>query len=465
MDAWVSPLRVGLIALLLALGCSARQPGPAVAQSAVVLDEVDSMAAAALRERQTPGLSLVLLQGDSVLLARGYGFAGGEGNAPVSATTVFQLGSISKQFLAAYVLQLAERGLLSLDDPVTRHLPEFTRLPSAVRVRHLLNHTSGIREPFSMPEYRAGIEDLSRSAEEFGVILRQAPVDFAPESRWSYSNANYMILALLVEQITGKPYERALADDVFGPLGLSSLRSCTPLPQEPGEARGHVLRDGSIAPAAPENMNWIRGDGGLCGTAVDVARWTRLLATGRVVSPQSYRTMSAPTRLEGGREVDYGLGLSLVAPDGQRKVAHNGAMLGFSASAAYYPDAELAVVVLTNRGDVRTEAIERGIARHLLGLPAPDLRGRILPPEEKRRFVGSYSIGVFDVQIVERGGELWLEMPQPGPTTALRYLGDGAFACVIEPDACQLAFSLASTPASELRLFMGAMHWYGVRVP
>lgn len=451
--------------ILLTLGCSSRLQSPSVTPSVSTLSAVDSMATAALRERNTPGLSLVVLQGDNTLLARGYGFADPEHQVPVAATTVFQLGSISKQMLGALVLRLAERGLLSLDDPVIRHLPEFSRLPTEIRVRHLLNHTSGIREPFTMPEYQAGIEDLSRSSGELAVILRQAPVDFVPASRWSYSNANYLILALLIERVTGRPYERSLANELFQPLGLHSLRHCTPLPQDTGEARGHVLRDGTVAPAAPENMNWIRGDGGLCGNALDVARWTRLLASGRVVTPLSYGVMSAPTRIEGSREADYGFGLSLVTLDGRRKVAHNGAMLGFSASAAYYPESGFTVVVLTNRGDVRSESIERGIARRLLGLPTPNLRERVLLREEKRRFAGRYDIGPFPVNVVERGGQLWLEMPPPGPTTALRYLGDEEFACETDSDACRLTFSAGDAPANELRLFMGAMHWYGVRSP
>jgi len=458
--------RVGLAALVVTLGCKTQPPAPAAAPPRGLPGDLESMASAARDGRRIPGLSLVVLQRDDTLLAKAYGFADEARQVPVSATTVFQLGSISKQFLAALVLRLAERGVLSLDGQVTGYLPEFTRLPPAILVRHLLNHTSGIREPFMLPEYQAGIEDLHRSAEEFVVVLRRTPVDFRPGSRWSYSNANYMILALLVERVTGKPYEQALADELFRPLGLSSLRPCTPLPQEPGEARGHVLRDGVVVAAAPENLNWTRGDGGLCANALDVARWTRLLASGRVVTPQSYQEMIAPTRLEGGRVADYGFALSRVPLDGRPKVAHNGAMLGFSASAAYYPDSEHTVVILTNLGDVRTESIERGIARRLLGLPAPDLREQaVLPLEAKRRFVGQYDIGVFPVSIVERDRRLWLEMPRPGPTTALRYIGNGEFACESDPDACRLTFSDGDTPARELRLFMGAMHWYGARLP
>jgi len=314
-----------------------------------------------------------------------------------------------------------------------------------------------------MPEYQDGIEDLSGSADALIPLLRGAPVDFRPGSRWSYSNANYMLLALIVERLAEVPYERALAEELFVPLDLSSLRHCTPLPQGRDEARGHVLRDGRVTNAAAENMNWIRGDGGLCGSALDVARWSRLLATEQVVSARSYELMSAPAQLDDGSRVDYGFGLSLVSLDGRRKIAHNGAMLGFSASAAYYPDDDLTVVVLTNRGDVRTESIERAVARRLLRLPGPDLRGRDLSAQARRSYVGSYDIGVFPVRVVERDQQLWLEAPPPGPTTPLRYLGDGAFAGDRDPDAVRVTFDHVDGRAARLRLYMGGMHWYGQR--
>lgn len=447
--------RAGLAAIVLAFGCGGRGPSQE--------REIDAVASAAFDERKVPGLAVAVLQGDDVLFSRGYGVADVERPEPVSATTVFQLGSISKQFLAALVLRLAEQQRFSIAEPVRRYLPEFTNLPPEILVEHLLNHTSGIREPFTMPEYGAGIEDLSRSAEEMVNILKRAPVDFPPGSRWSYSNANYMILALLVERVAGEPYEHVMAEVLFRPHGLASLRQCTPLPRGPDEARGHVLREGTVTPAAAENMSWIRGDGGICGHAPDVARWFRLLATGRALTSPSYHSMTSPTRLSNGSQADYGFGLSLVAPDGLRKVAHNGAMLGFSASAAYYPDPATTVVVLTNRGDVRTESIERRIARRLLGLPEPVRVEQPLTAEAKRRFAGSYDIGVFTVHVVDRGARLWLEMPSPGPRTPLVYLGNGELVSESDPDAFRLTFGGGDGPAEEVRLLMAAMHWYGTR--
>lgn len=173
--------------------------------------------------------------------------------------------------------------------------------------------------------------------------------------------------------------------------------------------------------------------------------------------------MIAPARLASGFEADYGFGLSLVRPDGRRKVAHNGAMRGFSATAAYYPDTALTVVVLANRGDVRTESVERAIARRLLDVPQPALQERPLSADARQRYAGTYDIGVFDTHVRERHGQLWLETTPPGPTTPLLHLGAGEFAGLVEPDAYRLTFDRQDDPADTVRLLMGAMHWYGGR--
>ncbi len=421
---------------------------------------LDTLASVARDEHRVPGMSVVVLRGGETVIARGYGRLQAGGQRAVDETAVFQLGSISKQFLAAFVMRLREDGRLSLDDAVTTHLPEFTLLPPEVTVRHLLNHTSGMRELFAQEVYRGGIEDLSRGSQELARIARESPVDIAPGSRWSYTNTGYTTLALLVERVTGQPYEDALAARLFTPLGLTSMRQCTPLPEGADEARGHVLRGGAVTVADPENMHWIRGDGGLCGSAVDLARWTRLLHTGRVVSPASYAEMTAPTPLPSGGVAAYGFGLSLIEPDGRRKVAHGGAMLGYTAMAAWYPADELTIVVLTNRGDAAADAIERRVARRVLGLPEPARAPVALALAERERFPGTYDIGVFDIVIADRDGDLWLESPRPGPTMKLTHVGGGRFIGDDAPDAVEVVFN-----ANGIRLMMGAMHWYGVRRP
>jgi CubicO group peptidase (beta-lactamase class C family) len=272
------------------------------------------------------------------------------------------------------------------------------------------------------------------------------------------------MLALIVERVTGKPYEDVLADRFFRPFDLRSMRQCPSVQTRPDEARGYEWKNDAHALSPPENMNWIRGDGGLCGNAQDLARWTRLLSTGKIINPDQYATMIAPTRLADGREADYGFALSLVRPDGARKIAHNGAMRGFSASAAYYPETQTTVVVLVNRGDVRSEAIERVLARQVIGIREPNRTPRPLTAEQRQRAIGTYDIGPFNVRVVNRDGQLQFEMPRPGPTFRMRHIGGGRFVDDTDVDANALRFSDGAGPAQEMVFYMGGMHWYGNRV-
>jgi CubicO group peptidase (beta-lactamase class C family) len=446
---------VALAAILVTPGCMRSTPA---------LNDADSIARREYIARHLPGMAVVILKGDETRFAQEYGAAELAGDVPVQPSTIFQLGSIGKQFLAAAVMAMAREGALSLDDPVTLRLPDFALLPREVRIRHLLNHTSGIRELFTLPEAQEGFDNLSRTRDELIAAIRKAPVDVAPGSRWSYSNTNYTMLALIVERIAGKPYEEVLAERFFRPFNLKSMRQCASVPSGAGEARGYEWTNNTNVLSPPENMNWIRGDGGLCGSAADLARWTRLLSTGRIIAREAYEQMIAPTRLADGTIADYGFALSLARPDGAAKISHNGAMRGFSASAAYYPDTEITTVVLTNRGDVRTEAIERAVARRVIGEPEQDRTTRELPEAERRRALGTYDIGVFDVSVIERDGRLWFEMPRPGPTFKLRYIGGGRFVSDDDPDGNALTLTDNQQPAQHIRLFMGAMHWYGRRV-
>lgn len=462
--------RALLLALFAALAaCSPFTTTPTTTTPAApppaALVEAGTLAAAALEEQSLPGLALVVLHGDELLLARGYGREDVAREDEVTPRTVFMLNSISKQLVAAVVLQLAEEGRLGLEEPVARHLPEFTELPRSLEVRHLLSHTSGLRDEHVQPELVALYERPGTTFAEYAAAARRTPVDFAPSSRWSYANVNYLLLTLLVERLEGQPLEAALATRLFEPLALDSFQVCPDQPGgERGRARGHVLREGALVPHPPENVALFRGSGGFCGSALDLARWTRALAAGRVVSAESYRRMTTPAPLSGGRSADYGLAASLVAPDGVRRIGHGGYGGGFSAQAAYYPEAALTVVVVANRFAF-PEHVERRVSRRLLGRPEPALADVPLPAHERRRLAGAYDVGVHGspVSVLEREGRLWFSLPSPPIELPLRHVGGGELVSALDPDGFRLSFS---ADGRELRLLgMGMMTWYGVREP
>ena len=421
-----------------------------------------------MKEQQIPGLALVVMKGDDLLLARGFGREDVGREDPVTENTVFGLGSIAKQFVAAAVLQLAEEEKLSLDDSAAQHLPQFTALPPALKIHHLLSHTSGMREEFRQPDLKEMFDKLGTTFAQYVEAASDAPSDWPPGSRWSYSNMNYLMLTVLMERATGQLLEAALAERFFEPLQLKSLHLCPfETGETPGNARGHILRDGKLLPHPPENVTLFRGSGGYCGSAVDVARWARALASGKVISKRSYEQMATRASLTHGRKAEYGFAMDLGSHDGVQRNGHGGYGGGFSAQAAYYPDAELTVVVVTNRDFASPEQVERKISRRLLGLPEPVRREVALSADELKRYVGDYDMGIPDwfVQTKVRDGRLWFELPSPKISLPLVYAGNHEFIAAEDIDGYRLTFSKKG-PGEELTLVgMGMMTWYGVRRP
>ncbi|HUG62683.1 MAG TPA: serine hydrolase domain-containing protein [Methylomirabilota bacterium] len=428
------------------------------------LDQASALAEAEMQRQGMPGMVLVVMQGDEPILARGFGRESLDRDDPVTPDTVFMYNSISKQLVAAAILKLAEAGQLSVDDLVSRHLPDWTRLPPGLSIRHLLTHTSGMRDVHVQPTLAELYDRPGTTWAQFAAADRDTPADFAPGSRWSYSNNNYLMLTLVVERATGRPLDEALEALLFRPLGLSSIRLC---PSQPGgrrgEARGHLLRDGTLAGHPPEPVHLFTGAGGFCGTAPDLARWTRALATGQIVSPASYSLMTERAPLEGADPAYYGFGLALVCPDGVRRVGHGGYGGGFGAQAAYYPEAALTIVVIGNRF-LFPERIERRVVRELFDLSPPPFQEMPTSAEERRRFAGAFDVGVHEWRplVEERDGRLWFVLPGPRIEFPLIRVGENELAGADDADGYRLTFS---PDGREMKLLgMGLMIWYGRRV-
>jgi CubicO group peptidase (beta-lactamase class C family) len=429
------------------------------------LEDAAAVVEAEMKEQGIPGVALVVMKGDEIILARGFGVEDAAREDRVTENSIFAIMSMTKQFVAAAILQLVEQGKLTLDDPVSRHLPEFTHVRTELKIRHLLTHTSGMREEFAQPELAALFDKPGTTYEEYLEAARHSPSDWPPGSRWSYGNVNYLMLGLIVERLTGQSLPDVFRDRFFNPLQLTSFRLCPPQTGDvPGEARGHVNRDGKLVPHPPENTSLFRGAGGFCGSAVDVARWMRALATNKVVSARSYREMTTPAKLSNGRRAEYGFAMDLGSHDSLRRNGHGGYGGGFSGQAAYYPDAQLTVVVMTNRF-VFPEHIERKIARRLHGIPDPVRREVSFSGDERQRYVGKYDLGIhgWHAQIIDRDGRLWFELPSPPIKLPLAHLGNHEFVSADDIDGYRLSFS---KEGRELRLVgMGMMTWYGLRVP
>ena len=352
--------------LLLSAAVSA-QPGRTVTdRDPAVLARLSDDARVALN---TPGLSAAVVVGDSVVWAQGFGLADLEQYVPVRADSVFRLASISKPIAATAVLQLVERGLVALEDPIQRFVPSFPRKPEGeIRIRHLLTHTSGIRH------YR-GNEMNSREAyptvERALAVFKDDPLLFAPGEQYSYSTYAYNLLAGVVESASGQSFDEYLRANVFAPAGMTS--TYLERPQEVILARVQQYVRGAApgswfhAPYVDLSVKW--AGGGMIASALDIARFDIALNSGRLLKPDTLERMYTSARLNSGVATGYGFGWMISTNEGRLRVAHSGGATGGTTFLLREPKSRVASVLLANLDDVPRL---RDLAEQLIALaPRP----------------------------------------------------------------------------------------------
>lgn len=286
--------------------------------------------------------AVLVRRGDELLLRRGFGLADRERELANTPETVFRIGSVSKQFTAALVLRLAERGLIDLDALAGEYWSDCPPAWSEITVRHLLGHTSGIPNVTDREDYLELCLRPLRPSQSLMLIV-DLPLEFAPGTRWSYSNSGYLLLASIAETVGEKSFEALLEEQVFAPLGLARTGSEVRTGPVAAMARPYAqTAAGAIVPGPPIDMNFPAGGGGLHSTVDDLARWLRALGARELLAAASWDAMLT----EGPG--NYGLGVMVGAVAGEPIVHHGGSINGFESWVALFPERDLQVVVLSN---------------------------------------------------------------------------------------------------------------------
>jgi CubicO group peptidase (beta-lactamase class C family) len=370
MSASAARRRLTIAVLLLALAGAAVAAALArrtrVATGTGIRQAVDSIAAEAIRERVAPGLSIAIGRGGRVELASGYGLAKVQRRVAVRPASIFRIGSLTKQFTAAAIMQLVEQRRLGLDDRVAPLVIELPGLDPSITIRQLLNHTSGIADYTALDAF-ARLRGRALTHAELLAMIAATPRDFAPGEQWRYSNSGYYLLGLILERVTGSPYAEYMKAHLFEPLGLRSTAYCD---EDAGDDASAPLRaagyhsepGGTVRAADVISMKTPFAAGALCSTADDLVRWTQALVDGRVVNAESFALMTAPTRLPNGSELPVGFGLAVGQRVGQRTIFFGGVIEGFSSLLAYYPDRALVVAVLANDDTASLERVGDRVA-------------------------------------------------------------------------------------------------------
>ncbi|MBL8747580.1 MAG: beta-lactamase family protein [Planctomycetes bacterium] len=375
---------LALVPTLVALVTGA---APATAQEALALvDRLDGIAGAEVRAGRSVGIVANVTKANESLLLRAYGKTDVETDEAISVDTVVSVGSVTKQFTAAAILRLRDREKLTLDDEVTEWLPDFRTHGNKVTLRHLLGHTSGVADFTAMPELRRlrmlRNPDLTRDA--IYEVVNTQPFQFPTGTRQAYSNTGYWLLGRIVEKASGTGYEDFVERELLAPLGMTRTRFGSDAEELPRCAAGHGVRGGTPRRAPRIVHTGTFAAGALYSTGEDMVVWLRALHRGKVLSAKSYVDMIAPSCLADGTPTRYGMGMVLgLDRHGRSFLGHDGGGFGFSAVTRWYPDAELAVVVLTNSEPDAITAV------------ADELVAAVLPqPPEAKAFQGDSSVFV-----------------------------------------------------------------------
>jgi len=318
----------------------------------VPAQDLASRAEAIIKEVQEkqriPGLSVSISRGETVLLEKGYGRVDIENELPATKDSVFRIGSITKQFTAAMIMKLVEEGKLSLDDSVQKHVPTFPKKKHPVTVRNLLNHTSGIRSYTSQKDRWRKVSRLDLSHEKLLDVFAKEPLQFAPGTRWHYSNSGYYLLGMIIEKVTGTTYQKHLRRAITAPLGLAHTHFDDSRRIIRNRARGYDVRDRGTRNADFISMKQPFAAGGLVSTSGDLRKWAQAFIAGNVVRAATRDQMTTRTVIANEQKVDYGLGFAIGDIGGRKVIAHSGSINGFSSDIRAFPSSGVVVVVLAN---------------------------------------------------------------------------------------------------------------------
>ncbi|MEP7064452.1 MAG: serine hydrolase domain-containing protein [Gemmatimonadota bacterium] len=353
-------------------------PAPTQTQRAVFA-KIDRFVAQEMASQRIPGLAVGIYTNGKITRVKGYGRSNIELDAPVTPATIFQSGSMGKQFTSAAIMMLVEEGKIGLDDSLPKYFPDAPASWREITIRQLLSHTSGLTDYASDSVTKPGGPISLRAdytEEQLVRIIESLPIEFAPGEKWEYCNSNYLLLGAVIRKASGKFYGDFLEQRVFKPLGMTSTRVISEEDIIPNRAAGYQLMDGRL-----RNQEWVSpslnttADGALYFNVLDLAKWDAALYGERLLKKSSFDQMWTVGKLKSGKPNPSGYGFAwfIDTINGHRVVQHSGTWQGFRTYIARYLDDGVTVVVLTNLGESDPAKITHGIAglyRHELTPPA-----------------------------------------------------------------------------------------------
>lgn len=490
------------LALALALAASAAPLGAqaptassitsAPRPRAALVAQLDSLAAAAVGSGRAASVSVAVLRGADTLLLKAYGRADLEQDVAATPLTVYRIGSTTKQFTAAAILQQVEQGRLALDDDITTYLPSYPTGGRRITIAELLNHTSGIADYTSLGDAFDVLAVRDVPQDSLVALFASAPFTFEPGTKWSYSNSGYYLLGMILERVTGEPYADYVAEHVVPRAGLRQTVYCDDVSLVPHRARGYELWGTRLVNTSLLSMSIPYAAGALCSTPRELVTWARALRAGKVVSAESFRRMITPegagvTPSAADTAFHYGFAEFLRPIHGHRSIGHGGAINGFGSFLADFPDDSVTIAVLANTAGPVATALGTQLAGAVFGVAvtpwtplrasAPVKPAVTLTPAERARYVGVYRLRppgddlrssqmALTYRVYEENGRLMGWSPGQVPDRLVAE-GDGVFHVAADPTA-RITFvtdgAAAGAPVQRISLATGGGTLLGERV-
>lgn len=331
------------ISLLVLISCKQQQEN---LEPSALLSFADSLFQASVDGAFVAGASVIVLQGDDLLLDKSYGFGSLELGVPVPLHASFEIGSVTKQFTAAAILKLEEMGKLSLQDDFTQYV-DFDTKGRSIPIQRLLDHTSGIASYTEIDDFW----ELSIHEYERDTLLRiveQAGFLFEPGEALIYNNSAYFILGLIIEKVSGKSYEAFLEEQFFGPLDMKSTYYCSTSKVIKNKVYGYGYSPDGLRQKAYLDHTWPYAAGSLCSTTADQLKWLKAIHQDDFLGKKNYKQIITPGTLADGTPVQYAKGLLNQKNYGNHMISHGGGINGFLSESRYFPESDLYIVCLVN---------------------------------------------------------------------------------------------------------------------
>ncbi len=423
-------------------------------ERAALVAKIDSLISAPIAAGNVAGASIAVVKGRDTIAVQGFGLANVELAVPTMPHASYEIGSVTKQFTGAAIMQLVEQGKVGLDDDISKYLPDYNSQGRKINVRQLLDHTSGIKGYTEIPEFRT-LQVFDYPRDTLVKIFAKKPFDFEPGEEEIYNNSAFFLAGLIVAKVSGISYEEYVQKNLFDKAAMKDAHYCSERKIHKLKVTGYDSDSAGLIQKSPLSHQWPYAAGSLCASAIDLVAWNEALhRDGKILGAAAYQEFLNPGVLNDGTVLGYAKGIAVYPRLGRKAYHHGGGINGFLSENIYFPDDSLSVVVLFNTaGPEGPDKYALQIAEMILGKPADAAK----PVDgDPTRFAGTYAGRgrgqATEITVAVADGKVTAKAPMLGDSAqALTYLGNDTFG----RDEMRLVFSGADGRVTKLRIDIG----------